>query len=157
MKCRRTCWVETGASLPQPKLAVDREPKRRAGKQATKELKDQFATAGASSLALLLSFRFDLPTEWAAFAGGVGDFRFLLRREHFPYMAQRTSLSIDALEMYGVVASKLLRRSPTLALPAMLAAELVTEGSSELTFTPDAAVLKRDPKAQVFLLVRYSF
>ncbi|HEX5268921.1 MAG TPA: hypothetical protein VFW33_00475, partial [Gemmataceae bacterium] len=122
--------------------------------QATKELKDALSQPNPAGLVLLFSLRHDFPTEWSAFVNGNGDYSFTLRREHFPYLAQSAkALSIDGLVLYAPSGAKLAQA--TRAVPANLPADLSGAGSSVVTLAADAAVLTRNPAAQVFLIVRY--
>jgi hypothetical protein len=124
------------------------------GAQATKELKDALGPANQVGLALLFSLRYDFPTEWSAFVHGNGGYSFTLRREHFPYLAQRAkALTIDGLVLYGQSGTKL-AQAPQ-AVPASLSADLGGAGASVVTFPADTVVLKHDATAQVFLIVQY--
>jgi Tc toxin complex TcA C-terminal TcB-binding domain len=125
------------------------------GAQALAEMREMFATANRSGLALLFSLAHDFPTEWSAFANGNADFAVRLRKDYFPYLVQNEALVIDALELYAARGGGLVRRAA--AVPANLADDLNgANGYSDVSLAPDANVLRRDA-ATVFLIVRYSF
>ncbi|MFL6290584.1 MAG: toxin [Thermoanaerobaculia bacterium] len=119
--------------------------------KAVEAVKAKLRTANQSGLALLFSLRHDFATEWAAFANGTGDFKMRLRKDHFPYLVQSETLTIEALELYGSKTSA----NVTVPVPAGLAGGLNgTDRAADLSLPADAAILKRDA-AQVFLIVRY--
>jgi Tc toxin complex TcA C-terminal TcB-binding domain len=122
---------------------------------AVAHLRDLAATAGASGLGLLFSLRYDFPTEWSAFVNGNEDFAIRLRKDYFPYMMQSETLAIDALELYAPQSGAQIAHR-TVVIPANLADDLNGENrAADLRIPTDADVLKRDPTAQVFLIVRY--
>ncbi len=81
------------------------------GNQALIELRDMLSTANQAGLALLFSLRNDFPTEWSAFVNGSTDFAMRLHKDSFPYLVQRKTLAIHALELYAASNDKLTRRS----------------------------------------------
>jgi hypothetical protein len=118
-------------------------------------LDDLLQQAGRDGLALLFSLRHDFPTEWSAFVNGAGDFAVRLSKDYFPYMAQDKTLSINALELYAQDGSLLAER--TLPVPASMADDLNDVArASDLSISPDAAVLKRAAETRAFLIIRYS-
>ncbi len=118
-------------------------------------LDDLLQQASQANLSLLFSLRHDFPGEWSAFVNGAGDFSVRLSKDYFPYMAQDKTLTIEALELHAQDGSTLAHR--TVAVPADMADNLNgADRVSDLSITPDATVLKRDPDARVFLLVRYT-
>ena len=121
-------------------------------KQATADLGDMLATAGASGQALLLSMRHDFPGEWSAFANGPEDLSVRLRKDMFPYMFQSETLTVDALDLYAGGATL---RARSIAVPTGFDDDLNDEGAATMTVAADSDVLRRDA-AQVYLVVRYS-
>ncbi|MFD7936580.1 hypothetical protein ACFV4T_18945 [Streptomyces sp. NPDC059755] len=53
-----------------------------------------------TSLGLLLSLKHDFPTEWAAYVKELSD--FTLSKDHFPYLAQNSQITITRLELYNL-------------------------------------------------------
>lgn len=78
-----------------------------------------------------------------------------LRKDYFPYLVQSETLAVNVLELYAASGTKLTRRS--VVAPINLANDLNgANGYSDVPLGPVDAVLKRDPSAQIFLIVRYS-
>ncbi|HEX7312610.1 MAG TPA: hypothetical protein VF297_01745 [Pyrinomonadaceae bacterium] len=118
-------------------------------------LGDLLQQASQANLSLLFSLRHDFPGEWSAFVNGAGDFSVRLRKDYFPYMAQDRMPSINALELHAQHGTTPDPR--TVTVPQDLADELNgPDRASDLSIPPDAAVLKRDADARVFLIIRYS-
>ncbi len=124
--------------------------------QATKELQATLSAARESGLALLLSLRYDFPTEWSAFVNGSGDYAVTLLKQYFPFMVQGMSLAVDGLAVYASDGTKLIQSAPlTPAELGSLAAGLNSAAaSSDLTLPADSA-LTRDPQADVWLVLSY--
>ena len=125
------------------------------GNQATTELKKFFANQ--SVLPLLLSLRYDLPGEWAAFLSRGGNFVFTLRRDHFPYMTQNSKLTVDQVVLYAQSGQAVAQRTITDAQNwQTLNSDLNdANASSSLSFSPDNTVLTNGLESQVFLIIQY--
>jgi hypothetical protein len=125
------------------------------GNQATTELKSFLANQ--SVLPLLLSLRYDLPGEWAVFLSGGGNFVFTLRRDHFPYMAQNSKLTVDQIVLYAQSGQAVAQR--TITDPQnwqTLNSDLNGANAwSSLSFSADGTVLTSTPESQVFLVIQY--
>ena len=114
-------------------------------------LQTLFAEAEQSKLGLLFTLRNEFPNEWAAFLGN-GKLVVQLRRDHFPYIAQRQKITIVSLELFLLKPNDDFDRE-TVNVDTALSA---TEVGSEVTLTLDAgAVLKQDPAANVSLVISY--
>jgi hypothetical protein len=121
-------------------------------------LDELFQEANQSNLSLLFSLRHDFPTEWSAFVNGA-DFTATIRRDYFPYFTQGKTIQIVGLELY----SQDVKKHHALGDVNVATNDLNDLAALEqftLTAAPDAAgptqVLKRQPSAQIFLIVRYS-
>jgi hypothetical protein len=125
------------------------------GARALAEMRETLSAVSGSGLSLLFSLRHDFPTEWAAFVGGDSDFAFRLRKEHFPYLVQGETLTLNGLVLYSGDGTRLEKRTP--ALPPDFADRLDADGFADLPLPPDNKVLKRAAGAQVFLIISYSF
>jgi hypothetical protein len=103
-------------------------------------------------LALLFSLPHDFPTEWSTFVNGAGDFTATIRKDYFPYFTHGKTITVVGLDLYGGEVTQ--HRAATSPAPPV---ELTpADDSFVLTATSDAAVLRRDRGAQVFLVLRYS-
>ena len=124
------------------------------GGPATTALRAQVAEADRSGLALLLSLREDFPTEWANFAP-TQVLTLKLRKQHFPYLAQRDRLSVGALQL--CVLNGGTEKKRPLEVPSDL--DVVLNGPEQaatLTIPKDEPMLTPKPK-HAFLLVQYAF
>jgi hypothetical protein len=135
--------------------ATAREGGALLGSQATAELKK--VLANQSILPLLFSLRYDFPGEWAAFFGSGGNFSFMLRRDHFPYMTQNSKLTVDQIVLYAQSGQSVAQRTLTdpqnwLKLNSDLNGP---NAASSLSFPGDNNVLTNTLEAQVFLIVQY--
>ncbi len=130
------------------------------GSQATKELQAMFDTAEQSSQALLLSLRFEFPTEWAVFVnGGAGtQFTATITRELFPYMVQGArKLTIEALTLYTADGEGIAASTPANVDLGELSNELSgAAGAASVSLAADD-VLTQEPTREVYLLLRYHF
>jgi len=112
-----------------------------------------FEEVNEAELALLFNLRHDFPREWSSFVNG-SDFACEIRKEYFPYFAQRKSIGITGLELYDGT-------DVSAHHPTALAADTTLDNATR-AFTVSAApdteapmVLTREAK-EVFLVVRYS-
>ena len=110
-----------------------------------------------ANLAIVFNLRSDFPTEWAAFAGGTGNFAAVIRKDYFPYMAQSRTITITEMELYAEDTSvHHSTGSPSTATTGL------ASSAREFTYSaaPDAAgptqVLTRTTTNPVYLLVRYA-
>ncbi len=122
------------------------------GDAATTELQTAMAEAGTSGMALLLSMRYDFPTQWSAFVKGNADLAVELSRGYFPYLAAGRDISVGSMTLYAGT-RKLVSR--TVPVPMTLSDDLnAGDDPVSLTFPSDPTVLKRTiPDA--YLVVRY--
>jgi hypothetical protein len=124
-------------------------------------LEDVLQQTNQSNLALMISLRYDFPTEWSAFANGTTDFKATIRKDFFPYFTQGKPINITGLELYAQDVTKhhsVGGQAEWDAASASLADK--TKPSFTVTVPPDAPgpsqVLTRVADAQVFLMVRYT-
>lgn len=125
--------------------------------KVTAALEAIFQEANQSNLALLFSLRHDFPTEWSTFVNGAGDFTTVIRKDYFPYFTQAKKITVAELELYD-------GKTPTKHKPVgdTGAATTGLADNGFFTFTAKAdvvppPVLTREPSAEMFLIVRYSF
>jgi len=66
-------------------------------------LDNLFQRANQANLALLLSLRYDFPTEWAKFVNAKDNspFSATIRRDYFPYFTQGKQITINGFDVYG--------------------------------------------------------
>ncbi|HEU5032973.1 MAG TPA: hypothetical protein VFV01_49210 [Spirillospora sp.] len=122
------------------------------------DLRERFAAAAAQTLARSFSLRHDFPTEWAAFlAGGPGP-SLGIEKGWFPYFAQPATLTVTAVELYGISGDDLVRGPSPVAADALAAlnAGLAAEGRFTLAVPADDTVVRRDRAADPHLIVRYT-
>jgi len=123
-------------------------------------LDDMFQDATQSPLALLWSLRHDFPNEWNAFVSGAADFTATIRRDWFPYVAQRKTITITALEMYDGSDVTKHHAVGTPDVWTTATADLAAKQAFTVTAPADPAgpteTLTRTAAAEVFLLVRYT-
>jgi hypothetical protein len=107
-----------------------------------------------AGLALLVSLRHELPSEWSAFMNGkdADPFKATIGREYFPYLAQAKPITVTALELVN-------GRNPSEHRSLDTSAWNGTTGKLTLVVDPNDSdpVLKRSDTAEVFLVVRYAF
>jgi hypothetical protein len=83
---------------------------------------------------------------------GPGDFRVVIRRDHFPYFTQGRGITSTGLDLYGSnVTAHRAAGDPSAATTA-----LQDQEAFALTAAPDAQVLVRSKRTDVFLVLRYS-
>jgi Tc toxin complex TcA C-terminal TcB-binding domain len=124
------------------------------GAAAVSELKTAMTDVSSSQLALLMSLRYDFPTEWAVFTAGGGDLRIDVGKGLFPYLAQGRTITVaDKLELYSGSTALATRSVDT---PATMSDDLNSAaGVSTLTMATDAHVLTGGTE-EVFLVIRYA-
>ncbi|TDD93345.1 toxin [Actinomadura rubrisoli] len=122
------------------------------------DLRERFAAATQRTLARSFSLRHDFPTAWAAFLAGGDDLSLRIEKGWFPYFTQSATLTLSAVELYGITGDDLVRGPSPLAADALpaLDAELSAEGAFTLAVPADDAVLRRDRTADPYLIVRYT-
>jgi hypothetical protein len=104
----------------------------------------------APSLALLLSLRYDFPTEWYAFTSGTSNFSASLTMDNFPYFVQDATLTVTAMTLYADGGHT------ALTVPATMSSELNTSKATTLTFPEDQNILTRDPAKEVYAVIAYN-
>ena len=128
---------------------------------AVTNLNNLVADANGTGLGLLLSLRHEFPSEWSAFANGIGDFTATLTKDHFPYLAQNKTISIAGYELYRLAGTSAPKHRIVGDQGAWdtAANALNDQGNCPLNL-PDPAgptqVLTRSPDADVWLIVRYA-
>jgi hypothetical protein len=122
------------------------------------DLRERFAAAAGQTLARSFSLRHDFPTDWAAFLSGGAGLSPRVEKSWFPYFAQSATINLKAVELYGISGDELVRGpSPVdgATLPA-LDAQLAASGEFTLAVSPDDTVVRRDRKADPYLIVWYT-
>lgn len=119
--------------------------------KVTTALDQLLAEVSQSRLALFFSLRHDFPNQWSAFVNGTADFAMTLRRDHFPYLAQRRVLTIRGLTTYRLSGSGLTQATVPLAA---VSGDLEKDDEVAIKMAP-SSVLARNPEATVFLIVQY--
>jgi hypothetical protein len=113
------------------------------------------ALEGEGKLGLLFSLRYDFPTEWAAFLAGTGDLVVTIRKDYFPYFAQRFSIKIANITLYdGQDAA----RHESLNIPTNADDNLndpAQQGQVGLT-APASRLLTRSADTEIFLVIGYA-
>lgn len=130
---------------------------------ATGEIETALAEASAAGLSQLLMISQDFPMEWAAFVEGTGDLALPLIRGDFPYFTRGRAIVLDDVALFAAGPRRLLRRDlMSRATPADVAqldslsdALSGPAASASLAVGADASVLRRNPDAEVGLLLRY--
>jgi receptor-binding and translocation channel-forming TcA subunit of Tc toxin len=130
-------------------------------KESVKQLEVMVGEGNKAGLALLFSLKHDFPSEWHHFVSNTNDAKFSvkIKREYFPYLSQSMDIAIDAIQLHAIQDEALSSSSVDgLDLEDMagkLNDKLMDERAFELT-VPENDILKRNPQAQVFLLICYS-
>ncbi|HEY7245906.1 MAG TPA: hypothetical protein VH678_18710 [Xanthobacteraceae bacterium] len=125
---------------------------------ATQELLAMLSTAAQSGQALMFCLRFDFPSQWYAFATGMGSFAVELSRDLLPYMVQSAKqITLDTLSLYAGSGGNVVSVTPTVDLASLSSALSAPAGTATLSLPADDAVMTRDPNQQVFLVMQYHF
>jgi hypothetical protein len=126
------------------------------GDKAVEHLKEIVGEANSSGLALLIYLKQDFPSELQRFVAGSEDFKALVKPEHFPYFTKGKDITIDALQLHAMKANKIESKTLSDLNVTAYTNNLKEKGEFKLSIPSDAALLKRDKDAIVFLLIRYS-
>ncbi len=136
----------------------------RQGVDATKvktALDELLQLGNQARLALLFNLRNEFSSEWSKFVNGAADFTATIRKDHFPYLAQRKTITITGIELYAPDVDKhhlVGDQAVWNAATADLAEP--TKGFFTVSSPPDPAgpnqVLIRTGDTIAFLLIRYS-
>lgn len=121
------------------------------------DLRQRFAAAGERTLARSVSLRHDVPSSWAAFQAGQ-PLTARIDKAWLPYYAQSATVTVQAVELYGIAGSEL-TPGPAPADAAALAAltaELAATGGCTVTVPADGTVVRRDGTADPYLVLRYT-
>jgi hypothetical protein len=124
--------------------------------KAVANLEEAFLEVARTGLTHLSSLAHDFPTEWYRFHTGAGDFGAKVKSEHFPYITYGRDFHIDSIELHAIKDGEVKSVTPGGLDLADLAQKLNGVGAFDLSLTADAEVLKRDKKALVFLLIKYT-
>ena len=122
------------------------------------DLRERFAAAASQTLARSFGLRHDFPTEWAAFLAGDGDLAVRIEKSRFPYFVQSAKLGIRATELYGISGDDLVPGAAPVTGDGLTAldGELAADGAFTLAVPADDHVVRRDPSADPYLIVRYT-
>lgn len=121
----------------------------------TAALKDLFAEADRSGLALLLGLRYDFATQWAAFGArdNAAPFEAVIGREHFPYFTRGKRIVVTGIAFHdGNDSSRHVAVGAKAEWDAA-SEQLNEKGSFTLSAEPNAVLA---PQADVFAIVRYA-
>ncbi|MDI1463145.1 hypothetical protein QEZ54_19380 [Catellatospora sp. KI3] len=126
--------------------------------KAVDRVEELVTEASTSGLVRLLSLRQDFPAQWHAFTTGEADFTADLTAVHLPYFAKDETVQIDKVELYAVDGTDLLAAQAPAGLAAALTDGLADDpATAVITLPADDDVVRRDPTADVYVLLRYSF
>ncbi|WP_328418424.1 hypothetical protein OG470_32475 [Micromonospora sp. NBC_00389] len=123
------------------------------------DLRERFAAVDGKALARSLSLRHDFPSEWARFLAGAANLSLRIDKSWFPYFAQSASITLQAIELYGIVGDKLVPGPSPADVDALrdLNAQLAAEGAFTLAVAEDNDIVRRDQtSADPYLIVRYT-
>ena len=128
------------------------------GDAVVADLRARFAAAAEQTLARSFSLQNEFSTAWAAFLAGGPDVTVRIEKAWFPYFAQSATVTIEAVELYGVTDDALVPGpSPVPADGlATLTADLAATGGFTVVVPPDDAVVTRPPTGEPHLVVRYT-
>jgi hypothetical protein len=125
--------------------------------KAVQHLRDLFAQANTSGLALLFSLRREFSSEWHRFVTAAdGPFTAVVKRDYFPYFTQGRRINIDAIQLDAIVDHELRTLTPQGLDLGALTDSLNESQAFELSLAADSEVLVREHHARVFLLIKYS-
>jgi hypothetical protein len=124
--------------------------------KAVEHLKAIIGEANSSGLALLFYLKQDFPSEWHRFVNGSEGFETIVKHDYFPYFTQGKDITIDALQLHTMKANKIESKTLSDLNVTAFTDTLKGKGEFELSLPSDAALLKRNKDAIVFLLIRYS-
>ncbi len=139
------------------------------------------ADAINSGLARSFSLNHDFPTEWHQFVTSTGNLKIVIKKEHFPYIAQGFTIIIKKIELFTITDGELIPRNvdrvivdtvDTSVTPpgtthvsttvdetylGILSGDINNNGESEIIIpqNTDDKVLIRDKDQQVFLALSY--
>jgi hypothetical protein len=125
---------------------------------AVESMTGQFEEVAASGLALMFSLRHEFSNEWLQFVSGTANFAATVKREYFPYFTTGKTITIDAVELHAVHTETRTLTSRTAMGPG-LGTEVSDAEPLQLSFAAESgpgAVLVRDSKAYVFVVLKYS-
>ncbi|MFF1566870.1 hypothetical protein ACFVY1_25645 [Streptomyces sp. NPDC058293] len=128
---------------------------------AVTNLQTMAADSNATGLGLLFSLRRDFPGEWSKFVNGTDDFTTVLRKDHFPYLAQDKKIGIAGFELYRLTGTSTPEHRSVGNKTMWDAATTALNDSGSCTFQPavdvpgTTQVLTRSADADVWLIVRY--
>ncbi len=110
--------------------------------------------AQSSGLTRLFSLKHDFPNEWHQFINSDEDFKTIIKKEYFPYLAQSFEITINKIELFSIKDDGLKGRNIDLG---QLSNNIFNANSQGvLTIPQDTNVLTRDKDEVVFLVLSYS-
>ena len=115
----------------------------------SKAVGDQFANQ--SDLALFFSLRHDFPSEWANFINGSGAFSAKVRSDYFPYFAQRKTIVVTRMDLYGQDVTK----HEKVGEAGTATVDLADKNKLAFTFTSAVSALLTRTMADAHLIVKY--
>lgn len=124
--------------------------------KAVENLESLVEDANATGLALLFSLKHDFPAEWHQFVTGDANFATTIKRDFFPYFLQGKDIAINAIELHAIQNETTVSAAPGGVDLATLTQTLNDDGAFDISFPPDGAILAREPKSNVFVLIKYS-
>ena len=118
-------------------------------------LDELFEQSERNGLALLLSLRYDFPTDWATFVNGTGVFAPRIGKEHFPYFCQGRLVNITGIDLLDATDISVRESIGEESQLANWSDTLNVNNSFNAEF-PESPVLKqRDRDGAVFMILRY--
>jgi len=124
---------------------------------AVGQLSNMVEQAETSELAIMLNLKYDFPTEWNLFLNESGGFSANIKRDYFPYITQGRNISITEISLHGITDNGIGPIIPDGVNIESLSDELNdTKKEFTLTLNTDSKVLIKDPKTNVFVLLKYT-
>jgi len=120
---------------------------------AVQQINDIVENAETSDLARSFSLKHDFPTEWHHFINSAENLSIVIKKDHFPYIAQGFDINISKIHLFAIKDGELKGRDIDLD---NLSGDINENNQSELVIVSDEEVLTRDKEAQVFLVLSYS-
>lgn len=125
--------------------------------EAVSQIEEIVKDANASGLTRLFSLRHDFPTEWHRFVSSNEDFKTIIKKDYFPYLAQSFDINIAKIELFSITEGGVENEDITNTIPTNFSNDINDQNKnnqSELMISPDTDI--RDKDAEVFLILCYS-
>ena len=101
----------------------------------------------------MFSLKHEFPTEWHHFINSAENLSIVIKKDHFPYIAQGFDINISKIQLFAITDGEL---KPMNIGLENLSGDINTDNESELAIASDTEVLTRNKEAQVFLVLSYS-